>query len=301
MAYRFGRDESVAEGARRIVSEQLLVASSLLGGEGQVGTVVHDARTHLKMARAVLELTRSAIPTKAFRRERRRYRDAGRALAAVRDARVLVDTLDGLRASAPEMLEGAAVTGVRRVLRAEVVTAQRALRKGEVRKVVASELESAARRAQALPIEDEGWSTLARGLKRIYAGGAKAQQSARERGSDEAFHAWRARAKELWYCERLLRSVWPGVMRSRAKTSGELGDLLGRDHDLALLRARLSEDPGRFGDSDGTALLVEASQRASCGLRERAQQVAARVYAEAASDYVARLGAYFAGWRGEVS
>jgi len=94
------------------------------------------------MARAALGLVRSGLPEKTYRFERGCYRDAGRKLAAVRDARVLVDTLDSLRSSSRDQVEEAVFGNLRRVLRSDVVRAQRALRRRAVRDDVAAALEA---------------------------------------------------------------------------------------------------------------------------------------------------------------
>ncbi len=296
MPYRLGRDDTVAEGVRPVVAEQLLEAAARLRGDDPVGAVVHDARRHLKMARATLKVVRSGPPKDVYRIEHLCYRDAGRELAAVRDARVLVDTIDGLRASASSSVEEAAFDRVRRALRSDVVSAQRVFRRNAVREGRADTLTAASRRAAAWTIEDGGWSELASRLQRCYRGGVKARARAREKQSDEAFHAWRKLAKKLWHCERLPRGAWPELMRARAKASGELADILGWEHDLALLRSALLERHFVGDGQDVEALSALALQR-SRELRSHAERVARRVYAEPASAYVERVGVYFRQWR----
>lgn len=296
MPYLLANDETVAEGAVRVLAEQLREAAADLRGDGPVGTVVHDARRRLKMARAVLELVRPGLPKGVYRHERRGYRDAARDMAAVRDARVLVDTLDGLRACASGRVDEAYVERVRRVLRSDVVRAQRAFRRSAAREGVACKLADAADRAATWTVEDGGWPALASRLERCYAGGVEACARALETRSDVAFHEWRKLAKELWHYERLLRGAWPALMRARAKASGELGDILGRDHDLALLRAALSARHVDGDAPDAEALVRLALERGQ-ELRSRAERIAARVYAEPASVYVKRMGVYFRQWR----
>ena len=61
---------------------------------------VHAARKALKQARAALRLLRPCLDAAVYRRENLALRDAGRALAPLRDARVLLDAADRLRAGA---------------------------------------------------------------------------------------------------------------------------------------------------------------------------------------------------------
>ncbi len=57
---------------------------------------IHQARKQLKRARANLRLLRDAIGKRAYARENAALRDAARPLSGVRDAMVLIQTLDRL-------------------------------------------------------------------------------------------------------------------------------------------------------------------------------------------------------------
>ena len=56
-------------------------------------------------------------------------------------------------------------------------------------------------------------------------------------GSDESFHEWRKRTKDLRYGIELLARAWPETMQPMAESAKHLTDLLGNDHDLAVLQA----------------------------------------------------------------
>ncbi|MGH8670054.1 MAG: CHAD domain-containing protein, partial [Burkholderiales bacterium] len=55
---------------------------------------VHEIRREIKRARAALRLLRDALGKEAYARENAALRDAGRRLSAVRDARVVQETLE---------------------------------------------------------------------------------------------------------------------------------------------------------------------------------------------------------------
>lgn len=296
MPYRFGRDESVAEAARRVVVERLGKAAGGLRGDEPVGPAVHRARRSLKEARAALKLVRAGLSKEAAGDQHRRLRNAGRQLAPVRDARVLVDTLDRLLERPAGAAGADAFVAVRKVLRADVVKAQRAFRQASLRERVAAELDEARERALALPIDVCDWGLVARELQRCYAAGLKARKRALRTSEDDDIHAWRKRAKELWCFERLLRGVWPGAMRARVKASGELSDVLGQDHDLAILRMALTEQHARFAGAGDPDELLGLSRRLSRRLRAKAGRVAERVYAESADGYAGRMAAYLRAW-----
>ena len=56
------------------------------------------------------------------------------------------------------------------------------------------------------------------------------------------WHDWRKRAKDVWYQLRLLQDTWPDVMKAMAGQASQLSDLLGDDHDLAVLSTKLEGD-----------------------------------------------------------
>src|ERR1700733_10637342 len=68
------------------------------------------------------------------------------------------------------------------------------------------------------------------------------QAFTRARGTREMedLHAWRKRVKDLWYHERLLASTCGPTVRGHAKDLDRLSELLGDDHDLAVLRQELA-------------------------------------------------------------
>ena len=59
-------------------------------------------------------------------------------------------------------------------------------------------------------------------------------------GEMSDLHDWRKRVKDLWYHERLLAPTCGPTVRGHAKELDRLSDLLGDDHDLALLRHELT-------------------------------------------------------------
>jgi CHAD domain-containing protein len=90
----------------------------------------------------------------------------------------------------------------------------------------------------------------------------------------EKLHEWRKQAKYLRYQLEILTPIWPERMEELAREADRIGDLLGDDHDLAVLRQTLTANPERFGDEgDQEALLAlidRAPGRAGAARREPA-------------------------------
>jgi CHAD domain-containing protein len=97
MAGRLERSESGVAGVRRILRRETKKASRRIRSRrGVRGEAIHDARKRLKKARAALRLVRDRLGDAEYRRENEALRDAARPLSEIRDADVLIATLEGL-------------------------------------------------------------------------------------------------------------------------------------------------------------------------------------------------------------
>jgi CHAD domain-containing protein len=279
------------KGVRRMVRKQLGKALAALGaGESPSDEDVHDARKRLKKARAGLRLLREALGPRAYRRENARLRDAAQPLTEVRDAKMLVDTLDKLAEQFNGVLKGAPLEGVRRALlhhKREV--RRRVLRDGEPLKPVEEALEAARGRAKDWPAGRRGRAVLRAGLKRVYRAGRDAFAAAREQPTVERLHEWRKQAKYLWLLLEVLQPYRPAALGRLADQAHDLADRLGDDHDLAVLRQKLQTDPGRFPDRPAVDALAALIDRRRAELEEEARRLGRRLYADKPKAFAGRL------------
>src|SRR5437660_612910 len=114
MAAQLRKDESATASVRRMARKQLGKALDALGRGDQAlaDEAIHDARKRLKKVRAYLRLLRPVLGSRVYRRENAAIRDAAQPLTEIRDAKILVETLDKLSEHA-----GAELTAdVRRLL-----------------------------------------------------------------------------------------------------------------------------------------------------------------------------------------
>src|SRR5215475_1314183 len=98
MSQELKPDQSLRKNIRRIVRKQMDEALEYLTEphRGSRDEAVHEARKCFKKIRAVLRVVKPAIARKDHRRENVCFRDAGRPLTEVRDAKIVVETLDKL-------------------------------------------------------------------------------------------------------------------------------------------------------------------------------------------------------------
>ncbi len=290
MAYRFEDDETLAAGLARVASETLEIAILALRVPSAEG--VHDARTSLKRARALLRLVRPTLGEPVFTEQNDRLRAIGRTLSAARDAVVLVQVLDELRERSPEALGDRVYEELRErfVVQREAASVSEATRVATVAALVLAK-ESIAK----LTIEDRGFRAIEPGLRALYAAGLRRLKRSRRRPEDARLHALRKRVKDLTYLVALLEPIWPPVLLGMHETLKRLGDRLGENRDLALLRAALAKEAFLLPDELAPLNAAIDARRALLG--NKAIPLAQRLFAERPRRFTARLGAYWDAWR----
>lgn len=78
--------------------------------------------------------------------------------------------------------------------------------------------------------------------------------------SEEAFHEWRKRTKDLRYELELLQSTWLRAIKTVSRKARALTDLLGHEHDLAMLWITAQQvlgDPLSIEDEQLYVLIAE--------------------------------------------
>ena len=290
MSYRLRLDEPAPEALRAVVDERLERATGRLRDDhgGDPVEAIHGARKDLKKARSALRLARPCLPRKVYRRENAKLRDAGRRMSDARDADVMVETIDALAARYVGRLPERQFTTLRQHFARRADQARRDRDLAELAQALADAHDHVA----TWPLGKCDDRALTAGAERAYRRGRKAFAAAEAERSPERLHAWRKRAKDLWYHHRLLADAWPGPVGAFADEADRLGKLLGDDHDLAMLSDRLDGvDAAPPVDVDDMKQLI-AARRAE--LQTDAFELGHRLYAEKPKAFARRLGAYLA-------
>jgi CHAD domain-containing protein len=298
--YRLKGGESVPDGVARIAFGRIDHALDELRGKTKSNReqAVHEARKDMKKLRSLLRLVRGEIGDDVYRRENEGFRDAARKLSGVRDADVMIETLDTLVEERPKAIPPRAAGGLRKALeehRAALDGDRRGRKKA--RKEVVAALEEARGRVEEWPLETDGFDAIEPGLRRAYRRGRRAYRTVREDPSTENLHAWRKRVKDLWYHQTLLECCWPELMDPMADVVHELSDHLGDDHDVAVLRGWAQSHPAAAGGTAGLDAFNEAADARREELQRKALALGGRLYGERPGAYVRRLESYWRAWR----
>jgi CHAD domain-containing protein len=295
--YRLRKKESLGEGMRRIALGRLDHAvDELRGAARDRPAAVHEARKDLKKLRAVLRLVRDELGDELYREQNTRFRDLGRSLSGARDAEVKLETLDALVERSGNGLARDRVKEVRQELEAERGQQAETV-DDELLEHVAARLEGERDGISSWPLEGDDWSIVGLGLRRVYSRGRRRFEDVVPEPSTENLHEWRKRAKDLWYAHRILQPTWPEVTDAMVEEADKLSDLLGDDHDLAVLAATARERAAAF-DGDGLEILLEAVDQRRAELQADAIPLGRRLYAEKPGCFARRSQSWWRAWRG---
>jgi len=287
---RYRRYETVEDGTKRILAALTDEMNIFLDHHEEVGvdTAIHEVRRRGKRARALLRLVGPAIGG-GFKDIDRLYRNAGRLLAPARDARIVVDALDGLG------MGDAAAADIRSSLEDRATIEAQAVFDGEegrarnVRDLLGEAVES----VRGLEIPDEACS-VGDGATRIYTEGQKAYSRASKRPSADAFHTWRKRVKQRRHHLSYLSDCAP-IDSDALERLYELSDLLGAAHDLVVFREHLE---GIVNDNVFEASqLINAANRTRVTLETHALQLGDVVYEEVSTAIARSHVANWQTWR----
>jgi CHAD domain-containing protein len=298
MASEFkGRRAATLE-ARELLRRQIDKSLECLERRNISEESIHRARKQIKKARAILRLLRPGLSNKQYRDENARLRDAARPLSAARDAAMLRKTFQHIQT-------GARAAGIRSGLRE--IDQILASEQSRAHRRVASEvgvphsrrlLREAQARTSRFHLSKHGWSTIGEGVRRVYRQGRKALQAVTRARSDTAFHEWRKQVKYLRYQVQLLRPIRPGPMDALTRELHSLGDYLGDEHDLVVLRAKLTAPGSPLQGNSGIRALLGKLDHKRAELRRKALKVGAHIFEQPPAPFCSRLRQLWRNWRG---
>jgi CHAD domain-containing protein len=299
MSYQLKHRETLGENIRRICRQQIEGAIAIAKGDKKPNdTPVHETRKHLKKTRAALRLVRKEVGRGLFKQQDRCLRDVGRLTSEIRDAEVRLQTVGQLQ---------------------EVTQRHGRSAYGKLEVMLAMELENfmaafAEWQAQAVPLLEQASSAIdhwrldefnskqmCAAVQASYKQARQALAKATTNPTTENFHAFRSRAKTLWYQLRILRPINPVVLKTLSDDLRSLSDLLGRAHDLSFLGERLRNEHGKSEwQHEGHKLLavIEVSQS---DLQRGAAELAEHFFAERPRDFGSRVTSWLQEWAGKSS
>jgi CHAD domain-containing protein len=288
--------ESGVERAVGRARDQLSKAIRLLDREPEPDrdSTIHEVRKRIKKARAMIRLARSSVGRKAIEKADRRLREAARPFSAVRDATVLVATLDDLADRSRDLAPLVDFTEARGELEAhrDRVAFER-LDEGHAFARASKILRSTRRRLGKWDLTGDDAEPIG-AYKLAYRRGREAFEAATADPSAESLHELRKRVKALAHQLKTVEADPAGPVARLRRLAGLLADELGEVHDLDILREFLADRDASspiFGPLDRRKLSLRHSalQRAGVVFHDRPRAFAKMLEAATEQVELARL------------
>jgi CHAD domain-containing protein len=294
MAFRYKRSESVPASSRRIMRKEIDKCLKSLGAQAASDETIHDVRKRFQKVRAILKLVREAIGDKTYERENSCLRDAAAVLREVRDAKVQIDALDKLCSQSQMECPPSA----RATLEAQRTSIrQRVLVDLDALAPMAKAIKKTRARIGNCTFHARGWRAIGRGLKQTYKKAQDAMHAAAREPTTLKLHEWRKRSKYLWHQLHALDVIAPPVLSALVERTHHITQLLGDDHDLAMLRERIHGHLGDFGGQNLVESLSAAIDRRREELKRQALSAGRHLFAPKPSQFVGELKDFWRAWR----
>jgi CHAD domain-containing protein len=297
MGFHLEKDEAVGSGFQRILLEQIAQLSGdvALASEDRE-KAIHEARKRCKRIRSVARLLRPRAKA-LYRRENATFRKVARKLSPFRDADARLDAFDELvrytehRPKDFAQLRDLVAGGRRRKSPANLEQQFSA---------TAEQARLAERRLKGENIPNElAFELIEPGLRTTYSRGRKEMKKAYVTLEESVFHEWRKRVKDLGYQTQILRDLWPSILKRQGKALKKLGKLLGKEHDLTVVRSTLLERANHSTSKEDLSRFLALVEQRTTELQAEAKAIGLRLYAERPKCFSGRMHIYWKTWRSE--
>jgi CHAD domain-containing protein len=296
MAFHFGKGTATVEdGVREIAIDLIDDAIDVARENRNTDATVHHVRRNCKKLRGLLRLVRPVFAD--YRDENTTFRDAARELSVLRDGAILIDTYDRLLDASHDKIDRARFAPIRRRLTLQQKALTKRADAGARLQQFAQTMEAARKRARQWQLGADGFDALRGGIAKSYKDAKRAMAETSRKPSAEAVHEWRKRMKDHWYHTRLLTPICPTLMKAHRDVADDLGELLGKHHDLDVFRQHLAND--KLVDTADRGVLTRLVRRRQKAFEDEAFLLGARLLAESPRDLSARWESYWDTWQSD--
>ncbi len=295
MSYKLKRSESIQSGVRRIATQQIDRAITELDDTTvDPHATIHQVRKHCKELRGLVRLVRPALG-KEYNAANDAFRDAAEPLSRLRDARSMMGTFDDLLDHFRSHVKPDAFGSIRDALsrRLNKITDDEIKQQfaGVRKKLVVSR-----KRVTDWKLSETGFNALDDGVAKTHHRAADCLKNALYDPETEVIHQLRKHVKYHSYHARLLRDIWPAVLNPYAAALKEIGELLGHDHDLAVLNETILTSQDEFGAAADVEAFIGLLQQRREQNSAAAMAEAQAAFAEPTEVLIKRLKALWKLW-----
>jgi CHAD domain-containing protein len=154
----------------------------------------------------------------------------------------------------------------------------------------------ARKRIDRWPLEGVRFRSFVDGIAKTYRDGRRLMSAATDLKTDECHHEWRKQAKYLRHQSEILCPILPEAMSVLIGQAHELADLLGDDHDLAVMTHVLTTElRDAVERRERKALLGLIGERRAT-LQKHAKQLGRKLFADKPKAFRRRVREYLDAW-----
>ena len=237
MPFRLKPGRPLGREVRRVFERQLDGAiANLQAAEGPSGLdAFHEARKHVKKARAALRFVRGTLGDE-FGPAKRRLGLVNRALGTVADARAVVGTLDRLQGFDDRRLPASAIAALRTWSLARAAHLGQRAEFDRVRDRTIRSLQAERRQADRWKLKARGRSAVIREIEATHRSARAVMNDLLARPTARGFHAWRRRVKTELHMLRLVAGPCGDRLADDARRLAALDGCLGELHNVCVLQ-----------------------------------------------------------------
>lgn len=292
MSFSLDLDRPFAASIRQIGVSQIDRALKVLTPLGEAAPDVHQARRSFKRIRALLHFAKPGLAKRDFTEFNQRVREIAGRFSGTRDRQVMTETLAKIEATA-EIPEARRTAQRAKLLLQKNGDESPQLMDGAALAHAIKDLHKLRHDFERIPLKLDSFADLAEGMASVYCGCRDGQATAIYSASDEDYHNWRKYVQRHWRHLLLIRQAWPGMMRAHAAEARELSQILGDDHDLAVLRQFIDANRKHLGPKSERHALVAECVRRQAQLRRVAHLTGQRLFAEKPKTLMRRISVYW--------
>ena len=292
MSYRLDPAMPMSEALRSVALSETELAQTSLSTPPDRHAGVHSARKCFKRLRSLLLLARPGMPEPVFANLTARVARIGKGLAAARDAQALLDAVDKLETNTEPGLGEGPMQSVRGWLHKRRHAAEQTLEQTTASEAMRLLLELRPGLA-GLTVYPDDFTPLAKGLERCYRDTRQHFKNVINSDDAEEMHEWRKGVQYHWRQMQLLTPCWPSELSARAEAARALSQLLGDDHDIAMLMHLVATPTMTFGSPEDTAAFMKRCRKRHKALRKDAKVKGKRLFVERPGPFAERIHAYW--------
>lgn len=294
MSFEIDRGRPVAREVKAVASSVAQSTCEILETANESPEkAIHEGRKSLKKLRGLIRLTRDSLGDKVYKTENKSYRDAGRLLAPYRDGKVRLDLVRSFPAEEDEAVQSA-LADLEGILQKKYDKLTKNHAPAKAADKARELIEKATKRIEDWPLRGRDFDLFRGGLSRVYRRGKRGLRKCLANPTVENLHDWRKRCKYMRFHLKLLSDAWPEMMVQTEDLFHDLTNLLGDDHDFAVLRETLASEDGQGLTSEQLQALNDAIESKQTVMIAQCWPLGRRLFAESTEDFVRRMEVY---WR----